>query len=185
MISKVQGPLAFNINASLTAAVLLPFTWRGYSAERWCCSSRKTVISRQNSFKEQTEFTILTRLLDPLLSNIKDYRTNLQFFSLLLVCGDLTHSWCTSPMKILEVRQHSFQKLTQFTMLNKVQDPLAWNINPSLTRATVLLLFIEWGDSAQRWCCSSRKAVRSNQNSFKDQTEFTILTRLLDPLVLT
>jgi hypothetical protein len=124
-------------------------------------------------------------LLDPLVSNIKDYRTNLQFFSLLLVCGDLAQSWCTSPMKILEVRQRSFQKLTQFTMLNKVQGPLACNINPSLTRATVLLLFIEWGDSAQRWCCSSRKAMTSRHNSLKEQTEFTILTMLLDPLVLT
>jgi hypothetical protein len=53
-------------------------------------------------------------------------------------------------MKMLTIGQRSFQKLTQFTMLNKVQDPLACNINPSLTRAAVLLLLIEWGDSAQK-----------------------------------
>jgi hypothetical protein len=53
-------------------------------------------------------------------------------------------------MKTLEVRQVSFQKLTQFTMLNKVPDPLACKINTSLTRATVLLPFIEWGISAQK-----------------------------------
>jgi hypothetical protein len=40
-------------------------------------------------------------------------------------------------MKRLKVRQHSFQKLTQFTMLNKVQDPLAFIINASLIRAAV------------------------------------------------
>jgi hypothetical protein len=49
------------------------------------------VRSRQNSFKEQNEFTILTMVLDPLVSNIKDSLTNLQFFSHLLACGDFAH----------------------------------------------------------------------------------------------
>jgi hypothetical protein len=44
-------------------------------------------------------------------------------------------------MKTLRVGQRSFEKLTQFTMLNKAQDPLACKINPSLTRAEVLLHF--------------------------------------------
>jgi hypothetical protein len=44
-------------------------------------------------------------------------------------------------MKTLKVRQRSSWKLTQFTMLNKVQDPLAFTINASLPRAAVLLLF--------------------------------------------
>jgi hypothetical protein len=44
-------------------------------------------------------------------------------------------------MKMLTVGQHSFQKLTQFTMLNKVQGPVAGNINASLARAAVLLPF--------------------------------------------
>jgi hypothetical protein len=44
-------------------------------------------------------------------------------------------------MKTLTVAQHSFQKLTQLTMLNKLQEPLACNINASLTRAEVLLPF--------------------------------------------
>jgi hypothetical protein len=46
-------------------------------------------------------------------------------------------------MKTLTVGQRSFQKLTQFTMLNKVQCPLACNINASLTRAAVILL-LSW-----------------------------------------
>jgi hypothetical protein len=40
-------------------------------------------------------------------------------------------------MKTLTVAQRSFQKLTQFTMLNKLQEPLACNINASFTRAAV------------------------------------------------
>jgi hypothetical protein len=39
----------------------------------------------QYSFKEQTEFTILTRLADPLVSNIKDSLKKQQFFSHSLV----------------------------------------------------------------------------------------------------
>jgi hypothetical protein len=142
MLNKVQDPLACKINPSLTkAAMLLPFTWIGWLTQRWCWSSRKTLRGIQYSFKEQTEFTILTMLLDPLVSNMKDSLTNRQFFCHLLVCSDFAQSFCSSPMKTLKARQHSFQKLTQFTMLNKVQDPLLCKINPSLTSATVLLPF--------------------------------------------
>jgi hypothetical protein len=38
-------------------------------------------------------------------------------------------------MKMLKVRLRSFQKLTQFPMLNEVQDPLAFSMNASLLRA--------------------------------------------------
>jgi hypothetical protein len=41
-------------------------------------------------------------------------------------------------MKMLRGRQRSFQMLTQFTMLNTVQGPLACNKNASLRRAAVL-----------------------------------------------
>jgi hypothetical protein len=44
-------------------------------------------------------------------------------------------------MKTLKVRQRSSEKLTQFPMLKKVQDPLAFNINACLPRAAVLLKF--------------------------------------------
>jgi hypothetical protein len=146
MHNKGQGPLACNINASLTrAAMLLLSLERGDSAQRWCCSSRKALRGIQYSFKEQTEFNILTKLLDPLVSNVKDSLRNLQFFSHLLVCRDFAQSWRSSPMKTLTVGQRSFQKLTQFTMLNKVQGPLACTINASLTRAAVLLPFTWMG----------------------------------------
>jgi hypothetical protein len=42
-------------------------------------------------------------------------------------------------MKTLRGRLYSFKQLTQFTMLNKVLDSLASNINDSLTRGIVLL----------------------------------------------
>jgi hypothetical protein len=44
-------------------------------------------------------------------------------------------------MITLKVRQRSSEKLTQFPMLNKVQDPRAFNISACLTRAAVLLKF--------------------------------------------
>jgi hypothetical protein len=43
---------------------------------------------RQYSFKEHTEFTILTKLLDPLVSNMKDSLKKVKFFSHSLVCVD-------------------------------------------------------------------------------------------------
>jgi hypothetical protein len=46
----------------------------------------------------------------------------------------LTHDKAT-------VGQRYSKKLTQFTMLNKLQDLLAFNINASLTRAALLLPF--------------------------------------------
>jgi hypothetical protein len=48
---------------------------------------------------------------------------------------------CSSPMKTLRGRQHSFKMLTCFTLLNNVQDPLPCYINHSLPRGTVLLWF--------------------------------------------
>jgi hypothetical protein len=53
-------------------------------------------------------------------------------------------------MKTLKVRQRSFQKLTEFTKLKKVQDPLASKINPSLQELQCFSLSPEWGDSTQR-----------------------------------
>jgi hypothetical protein len=60
-------------------------------------------------------------------------------------------------MKTLTGRQRSFQMLMQFTMLNKVQDPLACNNNASLTTAAVLPPSLERGDSAQRDIAQSGK----------------------------
>jgi hypothetical protein len=68
-------------------------------------------------------------------------------------------------------------------MLSKVQGPLAYNINASHTRAALFSHSLEWGDSAERRYWSPRKTLRGTQYSFKEQTEFTILTMLVDPLL--
>ena len=52
-------------------------------------------------------------------------------------------------MKTLTVRQSSFQKLTKFTMLNKVQGPHACNTIVSLTELQCFSLSLEWVDSGQ------------------------------------
>jgi hypothetical protein len=44
-------------------------------------------------------------------------------------------------MITLRGTQNSFIQLTEFTILNKLLDPLASNINDSLTTPTVLLSF--------------------------------------------
>jgi hypothetical protein len=43
--------------------------------------------------------------------------------------------------KILRERLYSFYKSSQFSVLNNMPDPLAFNLNSSLTRDTVLLAF--------------------------------------------
>jgi hypothetical protein len=59
---------------------------------------QETLKGRQNSFKEQTEFTILTKLLEPLVSNMKDSIKKLKFFShslltVILHKNDVPHRW--------------------------------------------------------------------------------------------
>jgi hypothetical protein len=48
-------------------------------------------------------------------------------------------------MKILRGRQYSFKQQAQFTMLTMVLDPLASNINDSLTQTTLHLPFTSMG----------------------------------------
>jgi hypothetical protein len=55
------------------------------------------VRSRKNLFKEQNEFSIVTMLLDPLFSNIKNSLTNLQFFSLYLYVVILHNVYVPHP----------------------------------------------------------------------------------------
>jgi hypothetical protein len=49
-------------------------------------------------------------------------------------------------MKKVRLRQCSFEKPTQFTMLIKVLEPLSANIHISLIRASMLLAFTGYGD---------------------------------------
>jgi hypothetical protein len=184
MISKVQGPLACNINVSLTELQCFSHSheW-GYSAERWCCFSRKTVRSRQNSFKDQTEFTILTMLLDPLVSYIKDYLTNcsfspIYFYALILYKVDVAHPW-----KCWQLGSVPFKSKLSSPCLTRCKTLFLETLMLLLQELQCFSHSLEEFDWAERWCWSSRKTLRGMEYSFKQQTEFTILTMLLDPLV--
>jgi hypothetical protein len=54
---------------------------------------------------------------------------------------DFAQKWYSSPMKTLRGRKYSFKEQTQFTIENKVLDPLVSNINDSLTQASLHLPF--------------------------------------------
>jgi hypothetical protein len=183
MLKKVLDPLASNINDSLTrATVLLPFTWMEWFCKKLIFWPMKTLRVRQYSLKKQTQFTMLNKVLDSLSSNINDSLTRVQCFFHSLDCYDLEQRWCFSPMKILRSRQYFFKKLTQFTVLNKVLDPLASNINDSLPRATVLLPFTWMGGYSKKVMFSPMKTLRGRQYSFQKLTQYTMLNKVLDPL---
>jgi hypothetical protein len=143
----------------------------------------ETLSGRAYSLKQHTQFSILNILLNHLASNINGLLKKATVFLHSLERCCIAQSWWSSPLKTLTVRKHSFQMLTQLTMHNKVQGPLACNISASLTELQCFSLSLEWGDSAERWCCLSRKTLRCRQYFFKQQNEFTILTNLPDSLV--
>jgi hypothetical protein len=132
--------------------------------------------------KRHTQFSNLNMLLNHLASNIICFLRKATVFLHSLERGCFAQSWCSSPLKTLTVRKRSFQMLTRFTMQKKVKSPLAYNTNASLTELQCFSHSLEWGDSAERWCCSSRKTLKGRQYFLIVQTEFTILTMLLDPL---
>jgi hypothetical protein len=178
MLKKLLDPLASNINDSLARdAVLHPFTWMWCFCKKVMFSPMKTLRGRHFSLKQQTQFTMLSTVLDSLASNINDFLRRAAVFFHSLERGYFAQSWFPHPWKCREGRQYSFQKLTQFTMFSKVLDPLAFNIYDSLTRATVLLPFTWMG-----WCCkkmkfSPIKRLRGWQYGFQQLTQFTMLTR--------
>jgi hypothetical protein len=85
-------------------------------------------------------------------------------------------------MKTLRGRQYSFKQLTQFIMLNNMVDPLASNINDSLTRSTVLLAFTCMGHFGTKVMFHTHINTEIWQCSFKEPTQFTVLNKVLDPL---
>jgi hypothetical protein len=53
-------------------------------------------------------------------------------------------------MKTLRGKQYYFKEQNDFTMVNKVLEAPASNINDSLTRVQCFLLSLPWGDFEQR-----------------------------------
>jgi hypothetical protein len=143
----------------------------------------ETLRGRAYCLKRHTQFSNLNMLLNHLASNINCFLRTATVFLHSFERSCFAQSWCSSPLTTLTVRKLSFQMLTRFTKHNKVKGPLACNTNASLTELQCFSHSLEWGDSAESWCCSSRKTLRVMQYSFKEQTEFTILTKFLNPLV--
>jgi hypothetical protein len=150
--------------------------------QRWCSSFMTTMRGRHYSLKQQTQFTMTNKVIDPLAYNINDFLRRATVFLHLLERGFFAQNWCSSLMKMVRGRQYTFQKLTQFTMLNKMLDPLYSNIDDSLTRGTVLLPFTRMGWFCKKLMILPVKTLAGRQCSFKQLTEFTMLKRLLDPL---
>jgi hypothetical protein len=97
--------------------------------------------------------------------------------------GDFAKRWWSSPMITLRGRQNSFKQLTEFTMLNTLLDPLASNINDSLTRPTVLLPFTWMGRFSKKVMFSPMRTLRGRHYSIKQQSQFTMLKKVLNTLV--
>jgi hypothetical protein len=150
VLKNVIDPLASNINDSLTrATVLLPFTWMEWFCKKVIFWPMKTLRVRQYSLKQQTQFTVLNKVLDPLASNINDSLPRATVLLPFTWMGGYSQKLMFSPMKTLRGGQYSFQKLSQYTMLNKVLDPLASNINDLLRKGTVFLHSLQRGYFAQ------------------------------------
>jgi hypothetical protein len=142
MLNKLQDPLVSNINDSLARdTVLLPFTWMGCFCKKVMSSPMKTLRGRHFSLKQQTQFTMLIMVLDSLSSNINDFLRRATVFLHSLERGYFGQNCCSSAVKTLS-RHYSFKQQTQFTILNKVLDPLASTIIDSLKQAAVLFTFI-------------------------------------------
>jgi hypothetical protein len=106
---------------------------------RWFPSVKNTLRGKHYSLEQQAPFTIINKVLNPLASHIHRFLRRATVFLHSLERGYFAESWCSSPMKTLRGRQNSFQKITQFTMLSNLPDPLASNINHCLPQATLSL----------------------------------------------
>jgi hypothetical protein len=120
--------------------VFLHFVWSEYFSE-WMFLHFKMLSVHKHSFHMLTLFSQGNNVLVPPASNLDICPKEIECFLHSLERGYLAQSWCSSPMKTLRGRQYSIKQLTQFTVLGKVLDRLASNINDSLTRDTVLLPF--------------------------------------------
>jgi hypothetical protein len=109
--------------------VLLPSIWMGWFCKKEMVFTHENTESMQYSFKQETEFTVLNKVLDPLPSNLNDSLTQAILHLPFTCMGWLGTKVIFWPKKTLRGRHYSYHQLTQYTMLNKVLVPLASNIN--------------------------------------------------------
>jgi hypothetical protein len=122
-------------------------------------------------------------VLDPPASNMDSFHRRNKVLLSFTWKGLFCRRCCSSQFKTLTDRLYSFYKITQFSHLNNVPNPLAFNLYSSLTKDTLFLAFtFNWGYFAQRWCSLPMKTLRGRQYSFKMLTQFILLNNVLDPL---
>jgi hypothetical protein len=142
----------------------------------------ETLRGRHCSFQHQAPVTMLSMLLVLLPPNTSGFLWRATVLLYSLERGYLAQSWCSSPKKMLRGRQYSLKQQTQMKLQNKVLGPLAWNMNDSLTEATLQLPLSCILPFSTRWCFSLLKTLRGRQYSLIQQTQFTMQRKLLDPL---
>jgi hypothetical protein len=110
----------------------------------------KTLSDRQYSFKQVTPFSLENTVLDLLLLTFTILLKEMQWqcFFHPLLRGDLVQKRYCSPMKIMRLRQYSFQQVTEIPIVKKVPDPLANKRKNSLTGSTGFLSFTCGGNLA-------------------------------------
>jgi hypothetical protein len=137
---------------------------------------------RHCSFQQQAPFTMLSLLLDLLPPNISGFLRRATVLLYSLEIGYLAQSWCSSPMKKLRGRQYSFTQQTQIKPQNKGLGPLASIMNHSLTEATLQLPFSCMVPFSSKVVFLILKSLRGRHYSLIQQTQFTMLSKLLDLL---
>jgi hypothetical protein len=103
-----------------------------------------------------------------------------QCFFLSLEFGTFTKSWCPTHMKALSAKQYIVQRVTQFSLKNKVLGPPDSTIDNFLPRYTVLLP-LSWIELfGTKWCSSHFKALRDRKHSFEILSQFSLLLKVLN-----
>jgi hypothetical protein len=153
----------------------------GIFEQRWCFSLLKTLRGRQYSLIQQTQFTMQSKMLDPLPSNMKDFLRRSTVFLHSLEMGIMYKVEVLHPWKRWEVGSIPLNSKLN-SNCKEGASRSCFKHYDSLTQATLHLLFTFVGDFEQRWCFSLLKSLRGRQYSLIQQTQFTGLSKRLDPL---
>jgi hypothetical protein len=144
----LEAPAA-NLDLCLQETVHVPLSWNGLLAQRWNCSHCQTLTDRQCSFWMLNQLKLLNNVPEPLSCNLCGSPARHTVILPFIESGNLAPKGCSSHYQTVRGRWPSFWNFTLLTLLHKVLDPLASNINNFLPRASELLPF-----SSKGWCCT-------------------------------
>jgi hypothetical protein len=142
----------------------------------------ETLRGRHCSLQQQAPFTMLSMLLVLLPPNTSGFLRRATVLLYSLERGYLAQSWCSSPMKTLRGRHYSLKQQTQFKLQNKVLTLLLQILLILSHKLHSIFDSVVWGHCEQRWCFSLLKRLRGRQYSLIQETQFTMKSKLLDPL---